>query len=146
MRISFLTATRVSASRFLLIVIACALLAPMLRGQVGNDNPTGPAGIYNGDITTAGAYDPYTGNTTRTVTDLVVTGAVGKYGLSFSRTADSRGIGSAFGAGGGWYHSFGWSIDPVEDLPSGQPIPYTVNFPDGRVLLKLGKAGASRRI
>jgi RHS repeat-associated protein len=104
------------------------------QAQVGNDNPSGPAGMFNGNITTACSYDPYTGNARRAITDMVVAGAVGNYGLSFTRTSNSRNVGSQFGAGGGWRHPFDWSIDDVEDLPAGQPIPYTVNFPDGRTV------------
>jgi hypothetical protein len=61
-----------------------------LRGQVGNDNPTGASGGFNGNVTTACSYDPYTGNAKRSVTDLVVTGGVGGYPLAFTRTANSR--------------------------------------------------------
>lgn len=100
---------------------------PELRGQAANNNPTGPTGQFNGNVTTAGSYDPYTGNMTRAVTDLVVAGAVGEYGLSYSRTWNSRADLN------GWRHSFSWSIQPVNRLPAGEPIPYTVSFPDGRV-------------
>lgn len=132
--------------RFLLGGLALALLlANTLHAQVGDDNPTGPSGMFNGNVNTGGSYDPYTGNATRTITDLVITGAVGDYGLSFTRTSNSRRVDSGFGAGGGWQQPFAWSIDSVEDLPSGQPIPYTVNFPDGRVL-DFSPAGAQNGI
>lgn len=98
-----------------------------LRGQAATNNPTGPAGQFNGNVTTAGSYDPYTGNIVRSVTDISVAGAVGEYGLSLSRTWTSREV-------GGWRHSFSWNIRPVLRLPDGEPIPYTVSFPDGRVL------------
>lgn len=93
-----------------------------LHGQVGDNNPTGPAGMFNGNVTTGGSYDPYTGNVTRTVVDMVVAGAVGQYGLSYSRTWNSRAP--------GWSHSFNWYID-AEGVP-GQPQIYDVGFPDGR--------------
>src|SRR2546423_11820431 len=106
---------------FRLISSILALVATTtLRAQIGNDNPTGPSGTFNGSVTSAGSYDPYTGNATRTITDIVVAGAVGDYGLSFSRTSNSRSVGSQFGAGGGWQHPFAWSIDDVQDLPNGQ--------------------------
>jgi len=72
-----------------LILFALTLVTTALRAQVGNDNPTGPSGQFNGNITTGCSYDPYTGNATRTITDIVVAGAVGDYGLSFSRTSNS---------------------------------------------------------
>ncbi|MBA3608897.1 MAG: RHS repeat protein, partial [Chthoniobacterales bacterium] len=111
----------------LLLLITGASLLPLgeLRAQAGNDNPTGPSGQFNGNITSGGSYDPYTGNVTRTITDLVVAGVVGEYGLSYARSWNSRG-------GPSWYHSYGWTIEDVNDLPAGQPIPYTVSFPDGR--------------
>jgi RHS repeat-associated protein len=113
---------------FLLSVVALALLLPnSLRAQVGNDNPTGPAGQFNGNVTTGGSYDPYTGNVTRTVTDLVVTGALGQYGLSWARTWNSR---SGFGS---WQHTYSWTIDPI-DAYAGQPMDRIVTFPDGRVV------------
>lgn len=108
------------------VAIVLLVLCPSLRAQVGNDNPTGPSGQFNGNITTGGSYDPYTGNVMRSITDLVVSGAVGQYGLSYTRTWNSR-------AAGGWAGNYGWKMDDVIDLPNGQVIPYTVSFPDGRV-------------
>jgi hypothetical protein len=66
---------------------ALAFLIPFLSlrpagAEVGNDNPTGVNGHYNGNITTGGSYDPYTGNAKRFVTDLTVTGSVGSYPLA----------------------------------------------------------------
>ena len=51
--------------KLILSVIVCI---SCLRGEVlgeGEDNPTGVSGIYNGNITTAGNYDPYTRNVMR---------------------------------------------------------------------------------
>lgn len=99
--------------------------APHLRAQAGNNNPTGPTGQFNGNVTTAGSYDPYTGGATRSLTDLAIAGTVSQYGLGYTRTWNSRG-------GNTWRHSFEWSVADVVDLRAGQPIPYTVSFPDGR--------------
>lgn len=113
-----------------------ALLPNCLLGQVGNDNPTGPSGDFNGRVTTAGSYDPYTGNAKRIVTDLVVAGSLGSYPLEFTRTSNSRGYQTAFryqfGEAGSWRHSYSWSM---EDSPFGeiQPSQYFVYLPDGRL-------------
>src|SRR6266700_2663460 len=108
------------------IAVAIVFL-PLLQayGDVGGDNPTGTSGQYNGNATTGGSYDPYTGNATRSITDLTVTGAVGSYPLAFTRTMNSRytaGAGNvpAFGSAGTWTHSYQWTIDPVT-VASGLP-------------------------
>ena len=111
-----------------------ALVSP-LRGQVGNNNPTGPAGIFNGNITTGCSYDPYTANAMRTVTDITVAGAVGSYGLSFSRISNSRsGYGFWFGMPGAWRHSYQWTVGDSNETTSSitPPTSYDVGFPDGR--------------
>jgi hypothetical protein len=70
--------------------IAIALTATQASAQVASDNPTGVAGQFNGNVTTGCSYDPYTGNATRSITDLVVAGGVGSYPLAFTRTMNSR--------------------------------------------------------
>ncbi|HEX4630426.1 MAG TPA: hypothetical protein VH188_05630, partial [Chthoniobacterales bacterium] len=118
--------------------VAIAILFPrLIDAQIGNDNPTGPAGIFNGNITTGCSYDPYTGNARRAVTDLVVPGSVGAYPLAFSRVANSRGYevfsDYQFGEGGWWRHSYSWYLDISFGL--GQPTQYNVAFPDGRLII-----------
>src|SRR5213078_1315385 len=109
---------RCLSNRHHLVAATVVLLFPSLaHAQAGNDNPTGPAGIFNGNVTTAGSYDPYTGNTSRNITDLVVAGGVGSYPLAFSRTANSRYQQAGdfdFGQAGGWRHSYAWEIDGSE--------------------------------
>jgi len=96
--------------------------------------------MFNGNVTTGCSYDPLTGNAMRSVTDLVVAGGMGAYPLAFSRTANSRAQSFQdfqFGAPGSWQHSYSWSIDD-SDLVVGinnRPAAYTVNFPDGRVMI-----------
>ena len=121
------------------LVAALALLLPSLvRAQLGNDNPTGPAGAFNGNVTTAGSYDPYTGNVTRRITDIVVAGSVGSYPLAFTRTSNSRNQlpnpEYGFGEPGMWRHSYEWTMDGINFTrdPNYQPTQYTVYFPDGR--------------
>jgi YD repeat-containing protein len=116
-----------------LIIFAGLLSFSQLYAQVGGNNPTGVAGEFNGNVTTAGSYDPFTGSAHRSVVDMVIAGAVSKYGLSFSRTWTSRGIETSVGQSGGWNHSFAWSIPTFFDSPSPNPFYYPVSFPDGRV-------------
>src|SRR5437879_5982140 len=96
------------------LVLSLLSLFPIseLRAQAANDNPTGPAGMFNGNITTGCSYDPYTGNAVRSVTDIVVTGSVGANPLAFTRTSTSRGADYAFdfGFAGSWQHSYSWVL------------------------------------
>ena len=120
------------------------LFSERSRGQaIGNDNPTGKAGEYNGSITTAGSYDPYTGNAKRFVDDLTVTGGVGSYPLKWTRILNTRGGGGPFGQGGGWRHSYQWALSlwplaPQYSLTDQCPPPVdvagTVHYPDGRTM------------
>jgi len=118
----------------LLLVLA---LASVLHAQVGNQNPSGASGIFNGQVNTGCSYDPYTGNATRSITDIAVAGGVGEYPLALVRTANSRAPSTTevFGWAGGWNHNYNWIL---EDSPTGatqnfHPTRYTVDFPDGRV-------------
>jgi RHS repeat-associated protein len=129
------------AVTFLLrLILSFSALAFVLqaRGQVGNDNPTGSTGIFNGNITTGCSYDPYTANAMRRVTDITVAGAIGTYGLSFSRISNSRGpfggtYGSGFGMPGAWAHSYAWTIaGSLETTGTAPPTSYDVSFADGR--------------
>jgi RHS repeat-associated protein len=120
--------TRVS--RLLLPVLLIVALSD-LRGQA-NDNPTGPSGSFNGNITTGCSYDAYTGNATRSVTDIVVAGAVGSYPLAFTRTSRSFSS-NQFGLPGAWRHSYTWTLTSNQTSSSSEaPSNYSVSFPDGR--------------
>jgi len=60
-----------------------------------------------------GLVDAYTGNLSFEVHDLSLAGAVGRYGLSWSRVASSRelpGRASFFGRGHNWSHSWQWDL------------------------------------
>jgi hypothetical protein len=78
-----------------------------LRAQIGNNNPSGASGVFNGQINTGCSYDAYTGNATRSITDIAVAGAVGEYPLALVRTANSRtpSTTGVFGNDGGWNHN-----------------------------------------
>jgi hypothetical protein len=86
MNLSFRPTTHRRRVTLLLFAICLAILPASLSAQMGNDNPTGVAGMFNGNVNTAGSYDPYTGNATRSITDISVAGAVGTYPLAFTRT------------------------------------------------------------
>jgi RHS repeat-associated protein len=113
---------KISFKTYCLLSILLLLPLSQVLGQ-GNDNPTGPAGQFSREVTTGCSYDPYTGNATRTITDLTVAGAVGKYGLSYARTWNSR--------NGYWADSFGWRIADVYKSVN-QAMHWSVIFPDGR--------------
>ena len=107
---------------------------PPVHAQVGNNNPSGVSGIFNGEI--ADGVDPYTGNVTRSITDIRVAGAVGQYPLALVRTYNSRtpSFTSPFGRGG-WNHSYYWVLEDsaTSTTQNFYPSSYTVDFPDGRV-------------
>jgi RHS repeat-associated protein len=113
-----------------------ALSALEVHAQVGNNNPTGPSGIFNGHAGGCG-YDPYTGNATRSITDISVAGAVGEYPLALVRTANSRAPSTTevFAFAGGWNHNYNWILEESEhsQTQNFHPASYTVEFPDGRV-------------
>src|SRR5437870_3374006 len=71
------------------VFFLCSITTPLFAGA-GNNNPTGNSGEFNGDVLTGCHYDPYTANSTRSITDLFVAGGVGQYPLAFTRTANSR--------------------------------------------------------
>src|ERR1700724_4314373 len=75
---------------FATFFVAALFVSKAISAEQGNDNPTGVSGIYNGQITTAGNYDPYTGNAMRVVDDIVVPGAVGAHPLKWTRYWNSH--------------------------------------------------------
>jgi hypothetical protein len=121
----------------LVLLLLFVAVVSSLHAQVGNQNPGGASGIFNGQVHTGCSYDPYTSNATRSVTDISVAGAAGEYSLALVRTANSRASSTTevFGWAGGWNHNYNWIL---EDSPTGnaqnfQPKRYTIDFPDGRV-------------
>ncbi|MEY2520252.1 MAG: hypothetical protein QOF24_2011 [Verrucomicrobiota bacterium] len=131
---TFLTQIDAARRSVSLLLFAFSVATTTLRAQVGDDNPTGPAGAFNGNVTTGCSYDAYTGNAKRSVTDIVVAGSVGGYPLAFSRMANSRSgdisTNYQFGEAAWWRHSYSWHVD--ESFGLGQPTQYNVAFPDGR--------------
>ena len=111
-------------------------IAQGLRAGLGNDNPNGPAGDYNGSITTAGYMDPFTGSAKRVIDDITVPGSLGAYPLKWTRYLNTRGTvgGSFLGQGGGWTHSYSWGLGIWPQLPPRyEPGPEgRIGYPDGR--------------
>jgi hypothetical protein len=119
-----------------------------------DENPTANTGALKAQIETGGSYDAHSGNATRAVTDLSVPGALGVYGLDFTRywnsLRDDRYQNlylspapipeqpTYFGSPG-WSHSWSWgaSYDPyVQEVggDGGDEIytdSITITFPDG---------------
>src|ERR1044071_7831270 len=115
----------------------CLFLPRPFQGAegVGNNNPTGVTGEYNGSVTTGGSYDPYTGNAKRFIDDLTVTGSLGAYPLKWTRILNTRNTSPCT-------HNYQWGLwlrtyeyyhfhDPpyAIEAPGGQ-----VTYPDGRIL------------
>jgi hypothetical protein len=118
---------------FLLTVCLAIGSQPAKAQSVGSDDPVGVEGGYDGYIRTGSGYDPYTGSIVRSVTDFTVQGAVGKYGLHWTRTYHSRRTivevpvaGPSFGTRGQWTHSYNWTIGGTS---AGG---WQVGYPDGR--------------
>jgi RHS repeat-associated protein len=95
-------------------------------GETGDDNPTGVSGIFNGNVTTGGSYDPLTENAHRVIDDIVVPGSVGAYPLKWTRYFNSHCTFGDSSTGGAWRFSY---IDYKYD-----GIRETAYFPDGRAL------------
>jgi RHS repeat-associated protein len=91
---------------FLGFLALAALLRPIPGADLGDDNPTGVAGSFNGEITTGGMYDPYTANAKRVVDDIVVPGSVGAYPLKWTRYFNSHLTYGDNKIGGVWRFSY----------------------------------------
>ena len=127
--------------RLTVSLFCCSFGLSQILAQVGNDNPTGSAGEFNGDVTTGCHYDPYTGNAKRSITDITVQGSVGTYPLSFTRISNGRysvgyddtgtGLSSDFGSDGNWVHSYQWAIDTAARFA--KPTRFVVRYDDGRI-------------
>jgi len=119
---------------FVLVAVGYLVAQGILRADLGDSNPTGAAGQFNGNVTTGCSYDPFTGNAMRTITDMSVPGAIGAYGLSLTRYWNSRLAATGEFIVPDWTWSHQWSIDSIT-IPLGHPPTgdYIVRFPDGRV-------------
>jgi RHS repeat-associated protein len=113
-------------------------IAHGVRAGLGNDNPSGPAGDYNGSVTSAGYYDPFTGNAKRVIEDITVPGSVGAYPLKWTRYLNTRGTSwpQSLGQGGAWTHSYSWGLSILPPPPpEHEPAPEgMIRYPDGRTV------------
>src|SRR5205807_980481 len=93
--------------------LALAVAATTSSGT-GSDyeGPVGVTGIFNGNVSTAGSYDPLNHSAKRTITDLEIPGAVGKYPLKVTRHYNSRSqyYANGVGLGPGWSHEYTWLL------------------------------------
>jgi RHS repeat-associated protein len=112
-----------------------------------DENPEGDTGALKAQVQTGGSYDIQSGNATRIVNDLHVPGALGGYGLDFTRywnslhpedTNPDAQWPQDFGDSG-WSHSWKWSAVYGEEVPDFEQDPWphkyitsiTITFPDG---------------
>src|ERR1043166_9683660 len=112
-----------------------------------DENPEGNTGALKAQVQTGGSYDIQSVNATRIVNDLHVPGALGSYGLDFTRYWNSvhpedsnpdAEWAQDFGDSG-WSHSWRWSAVYGEVVPDFEPgntlgtwiTSITVTFPDG---------------
>jgi len=86
--------------------------APELPESGGTyEGPVGVTGIFNGNVATGCSYDPLGHSATRTIDDIVVPGAVGKYPLKMTRYYNSRQQYYALiGLSPGWSHEYAWLL------------------------------------
>src|SRR5712692_2294447 len=118
--------TKKNLGSWLAIPVFAIAIPTAAFAESGDDNPTGVAGAFNGQITTGSSYDPYTGNMRRQIDDIVVPGSIGAYPLKWTRYWNSHTSwrdGSFIGASWrfsylDYRHSDGWG--PV--LPDGRQI------------------------
>ncbi|MEN3370689.1 MAG: hypothetical protein V7609_2832, partial [Verrucomicrobiota bacterium] len=76
--------TRLRAICFFFALQTTAMLG-QTPGATPDENPEGNTGALKGQVTTGSSYDAHSGNGVRVVTDLHLPGALGVYGLDFTR-------------------------------------------------------------
>jgi hypothetical protein len=116
-------ATRSLAAQNLSALILAALIAfaPSLTLADADHNPVGVTGAFEGVVTTGGGYNVLSHNARREIDDIVVPGAVGKYGLKMTRYYNSR-SNNGYPMGPGWSHQYLWMRDQIQgkfDYPNG---------------------------
>jgi Domain of unknown function (DUF6531) len=105
---------------FGVVLLLFALATPSLLAAVDDHNPIGVSGVFEGVTTTAGAYNVLNHNATRQIDDIVVPGAIGKYGLKMTRYYNSRNQHYFNQMGPGWSHEYMWvNYGDKVDYPNG---------------------------
>src|SRR5438034_9199310 len=119
------SATVARRSHFLsVLALTITLTGPRLLAA-DDHNPIGVTGAFEGIITTGGAYNVLNHNATRQIDDIVVPGAIGKYGLKMTRYYNSRSERGATFMGAGWTHTYQWSTSTWDNK---------FYYPNGNVL------------
>jgi hypothetical protein len=90
----------------ILFAIALMFAMPLCPRLLASDdhNPIGVSGVFEGVITTGCAYNVLNHNARREIDDIVVPGAIGKYGLKMTRYYNSRATHGLGIMGPGWNH------------------------------------------
>jgi RHS repeat-associated protein len=117
----------------LFAVISTLLVAAGTPSVFADDdhNPIGVTGVFEGMITTGCAYNVLNHNARREIDDIVVPGAIGKYGLKMTRYYNSRSVSGELGAG--WTHAYdwGWDLHSTFSYPNGDTLDGSCNSPLG---------------
>src|SRR5262249_20307920 len=95
----------------ILVLVLGAATQPLLGQGTFYEGPVSVAGIFNGNGTSGGSYDPLTHSAHRAIDDFVVPGSIGKYPLKMTRYYNSRAqyyALSAIGLSVGWSHEYSW--------------------------------------
>ncbi len=122
------SSTKPKAIALAIVLTLGALFGPGVSAQQQQDdrNPVGVTGAFEGMITTGCAYNVLNHNARRAIDDIVVPGALGKYGLKLTRYYNSRDITYGGLLGPGWRHGYIWSVSPSRQ--------WKVEYPDGSTL------------
>jgi YD repeat-containing protein len=103
--------SKTAAARIVVSVTIALIVATPRLLALDDHNPIGVTGAFEGVITTGGAYNVLNHNATRQIDDIVVPGAIGKYGLKMSRYYNSRRETGYSLMGPGWSYEYLWSWD-----------------------------------
>src|SRR5579884_1259031 len=122
------SSTKPKAIALAIVLTLGVLFGPGVSAQQQQDdrNPVGVTGAFEGMITTGCAYNVLNHNARRAIDDIVVPGALGKYGLKLTRYYNSRDITYGGLLGPGWRHGYIWSVSPSRQ--------WKVEYPDGSTL------------
>lgn len=134
------------------VAMCWSLAIPHPACAQGQDNISGVTGGFNGWVTSAGMYDPYTANARRVVTDITVPGALGT-GLTWTRILNTRYYpGAGLFGFSGWGHNWQWYLTVVPNsptaiwnltYPTGES--YTLNAPLGSTAVTIPGSGDQLR-